>query len=88
MAVIRLSASGVIFGRMSRPGRLPMHGPGLPVTARVVVRMLPEERRRLQDDAAGEHQPVSDLIRSAVNDYVDDLDDQRVFAPEILSPKD
>lgn len=64
-----------------------MHGPGLPATARVVVRMLPEERRRLQEVAARSHESISDLIRSATNDFLEDVDERRVFAPKVLSPK-
>jgi len=61
---------------MARPLRYPER-----VSARVEIRVTPEQRRALDQVARETRSQVSGVIREAINEYVADYRERKVFCP-------
>ena len=64
--------------RRGRPTRA-----GATATARVEFRVTPDELKALENVAEENNQPLSSVIRDAVNSYVADYCDRTIFIPKI-----
>jgi hypothetical protein len=62
------------------PGRKPLHD--VPASARISVAVTPAQRLELRRVASDSRSGVSGLIREAVNEYVSDYGERRLFRSE------
>lgn len=60
-----------------RPGAKPRNG--VRATARIWLRVTPEERAALEQVAADNQSTVGAVVREAVNEFVSDYGERRVF---------
>ena len=60
-----------------RPGRPPLYD--TPASARISVKVTPAQRLELRRVASDTGSGVSGIIREAVNEYVNDYGDRRLF---------
>jgi hypothetical protein len=59
------------------PGRPPLND--VSATERIIVRVTPAQRLDLRRVATDNGTDVSGIVREAVNEYVSDYDERRVF---------
>ena len=64
------------------PGRKPLHD--VAASARISVAVTPAQRLELRRVASTNRSGVSGIIREAVNEYVNDYGDRRLFRSEQL----